>query len=138
MAGDIELGKHANAAIMRVGEKVADFGLGVVHAVGAYLGELVELLAFDAKPLVVREMPVQDVHLHGGHTIEVAFEHIEGNEVAADVDEQAAPREAGLVLYGDGGGGESGRSDLDELQKCLQAAQDAKRSPGGELSLIHI
>ena len=33
------------------------------------------------------EVQVQNVQLHGRHPIHVTFEHIERNEVAADVDE---------------------------------------------------
>ena len=52
-------------------------------------------------------MPMQNIHLHSGHSVEVAFEHVERNEVTADVDEQAAPGEPGLILDRDGGNGES-------------------------------
>ena len=54
--------------------------------------ELGEWLALDAESLVVGEMPVEDVHLHGGHAVEIAFERVHWDEVAADVNQEAAPR----------------------------------------------
>ena len=44
-------------------------------------------LALDTKALIIGEVQVQNVQLHGRHPIHVTFEHIERNEVAADVDE---------------------------------------------------
>ena len=40
----------------------------------------------------------------------------------------ATPWKARLIFDRDGGSGESARSDRDELQKCLQAMEHAKRS----------
>src|SRR6266567_797588 len=119
---------------MRVGDEIANLGLGVEHAVRSHSSELGKLLALDAEALVIGEMPVQDVHFDGGHAVEIALEHIDGNEVAADIDEQAAPGKAGLIFDGDSGSSKSGWRDLYELKKCLQSAQDAKRRRRGELS----
>ncbi len=47
--------------------------------------------------------------------------------MAADVDERAPPGKARLIFDGDGGGGESGGRDGDELKKSLQAADCAER-----------
>ena len=127
VAGNVELGDHADAAIVRVGDQVANLGLRVEHAVGAHAGELGKHFALDAESLIVGQMPVQHVHLHGGHAVEIALEHVDGNEVAADVDQRAAPGEAGLIFDGDGGDGESGGRDLHELKKCLQAVKRAER-----------
>src|SRR5208283_4259622 len=133
MARDVELGKHADASIMRVGEEVANLVLRIVHAVRTHPCQLRKLLAFDAEALIIRKMPVQHIHLYRSQAVDVAFEHVERDEVAADIDEQAAPRKARLIFDGDGGGSESGRRDLDELQKRLQAAQDAERRGRSEL-----
>ncbi len=80
--------------------------------VGSHAGELGKHLALDAKTLVIGEVPVQHVHLYRGHAVEIALEHLERNEVAADVDQHAAPGKAGLIFDGYGGRGESGRRDL--------------------------
>ena len=90
-------------------------------------GELGKFLALDAESLVVGKMPVQDVHLHRGHAVEVALEHVDRNEVAADVDQQCRAREARLIFDGDGGHGKSSGRDLHELKKSLQTAQHAQR-----------
>jgi len=37
--------------------------------------------------------PVQDIHFDGSHAIEIALQHVDRNKVAADIDEQATPRE---------------------------------------------
>ena len=84
--------------------------------------ELWEFLAFEAEALIVGQMEVEDVHLDGFHAVEIALEYVGGNEVAADVNEQAAPGEARLVLDGKGGSGEAVGSDFDELQESLQSA----------------
>ncbi len=98
MAGNVELRDHANAAIVRVGDEVADFILRVEHSVRSHAGELGELLALGAEALIVGKMPVEDVHLHGGHAVEIALEHVDGDEVAADVDHacRATENAAGL------------------------------------------
>ena len=83
VAGNVELGHHADAAIVRVGDELANFFLRVEHAVGTGAGQLGKYFALDAEALVVGKMPVQHVHLHRGHAIEIALEHIDGNEVAA-------------------------------------------------------
>jgi hypothetical protein len=61
VAGDVEFWDHADAAVVRVGDQVADFILRVEHAVGAHAGELGKYFALDAESLVVGEVPVQDV-----------------------------------------------------------------------------
>ena len=133
MAGHVELRHHADAAIMRVRDEVANLILGIKHAIGPRLRQLGKSLAFDAESLVIRKMPVEDIHLHRSHSVDVALEHVDGNEMAAHIDQQAAPREARLVIDGDGGRGKSGGSDLHELKKSLQPAQDAQRGRRREL-----
>ncbi len=61
MAGHVEFRNHADAAVARVGDHVADLVLRVVVAVRALLLQLWIALAFNAEALVVREMPVEDV-----------------------------------------------------------------------------
>ncbi len=94
--------------------------------------QLGELLAFDSKSLVVRQMPMQHVHLHGGHAVEVALHHIERDEVTANINQEAAPCKARLVVDTQDRHGKSGRSRFHQLQEGLQAVQHAQRSPGGE------
>ena len=112
VAGNVELGHDANPAIVRVGDQVANFCLRVELSVGALARELGKYFAFGAKTLVVGEMPVQHVHLYRSHCVEIALEYIEWNEVAADVDQRAAPGKAGLIFDRYGGRGEAGRCDV--------------------------
>ena len=133
VAGHIELRHHADAAIMRVGNEVANLSLRIKHAIGSRLGELGKLLALDAESLVIGKMPVQHVHFYRSHAVNVALKHVERDEVAADVDQQAAPGKARLVLDGDRGGRESSGSDLHELKKRLQPAHGAQRGRRREL-----
>ena len=81
-----------------VRDHVAHLLLRVVLAVGAHLLQLGIPLALDAEALVFAEVPVEDVHLHRGHAVDVALDHVDRLEVAAHVDHQAAPGEARLVL----------------------------------------
>src|SRR5262249_21060113 len=98
MAGHVEFGNDANTAIAGVGDQIANFVLRVVEAIGTEFVELREFLAFDAEALIFRKVPVEDIHLHGFHAVKIPAEYIEGNEVAAGVDHQAAPRKAWAVV----------------------------------------
>src|SRR6516164_817116 len=125
MSGRIEFRDNANAAVVRVCDQVADFGLRVELPFGTHSGQLGEHFALGAEPLVVRKMPVEDVHFYGGHAIEIAIEHIDGNEMTAGVDHQATPLKTRLIFDGDCRGGESARANTDKLQKRLQAVKRA-------------
>src|SRR5436309_682980 len=45
-------------------------------------------------------MPVQNVELHGFHSIEIALDDLDRHKVARDINEQAAPGKTGLVVDG--------------------------------------
>ena len=128
MAGSVELRDYPNAAIVRVGNEVADFSLRVVQPLGPHLLQLRKSLALHAEALIVREMPVQNIHLHGSHAVEIALQHLNRDQVAADVNEQAAPREARLVFDRDDGDRESGGGRLNQLEKSLHSVKNAERS----------
>src|SRR5882762_6749059 len=128
VAGHVEFGDDANAAIAGVGDEVANFVLRVVETVGAQGVELGELFAFGAEALIFGEVPVEDVHFHSFQAVDIALEDIEGDEVAGYVDHEAAPRETRFVLDGDGGGGEAVGGNFDQLQESLQGVH---RTEGG-------
>src|SRR5260370_36985787 len=127
MARDIEFREHAYAAIMRVGNEVSNLCLSVIQTVGSHFVQLRKAFALDPKALVVGKVPVQNIHLHRRHSVQVALEDVERNEMAADVNEQTAPRKEWLVLYCDGRDGESLPGGFHELKQCLKPAQKAKR-----------
>src|SRR5260370_25509749 len=89
------------------------------QGVGAQFMELWIFLALHAEALVFREVPVEDVHLHGFHPIYIPADDIEGNEMAGGIDHQTAPWETRLVLDRDDGRGKSAGGYVYELQKCL-------------------
>jgi len=84
--GHIEFRHVANAAIARVGNHLADLFLRVVQAVRAQSMQLWKLFALDAEALVFREVPVEDVHLHGFHSIKISPDDVEGNEMPRGID----------------------------------------------------
>src|SRR3954468_2381221 len=73
-------------------------------------------------------MPVQHIHLHGGHAIKIALEHVDWDEVAADIDEHAAPGEARLIFDCDRRESKAIRGDLHRLKKSLQSIKGSQRS----------
>ena len=79
-------------------------------------------------------MEVQNIHLHRRHTVEVSLEHVEWNEVAANIDEQAAPGKPGPVFDGDGRQSKSIRAGPHKLKECLKTMQDPERIRRRELS----
>ena len=127
MAGHVEFGDDADAAVARVGDDLADLVLRVEIAVGAHLLQLRKSLAFDAEALIVGEVPVEYVELHGGHGVEIALDHGHGHPVAGDIELKAAPGEARHVRDGHGRYDVAARAGLYELKKCLEAMQDAER-----------
>jgi hypothetical protein len=68
---------------------------------------------------------VEDIELDSGHTVEGALDNGDGLEVAAAVDHEAAPAEAGRVLYGDSRYEVAGVVILHELQEGLEAVHGA-------------
>ncbi len=101
MARHVELGDHANSAIARIPNDIADLLLRVVLPVRALLLQQGNDFAFDAETLVFREMPVKDVELDGFHPVEISLDHIDRHEVAAGVDHEPAPLEARLIVNRD-------------------------------------
>ena len=127
MAGNIELGDHADAAVARVFNHVADLVLGIEIAVRAHLLELGIELTFHAKALIVGEVPVKHIELHGGHGVEVALDDFEGHPVARHIQHQAAPGEARAVFDVDGRGRKTARAFGDQLHESSHAVHARRR-----------
>src|SRR5229473_2500861 len=102
MGGGVEFWKNANTTVVCVGNQLANLVLRVVQTIRAHLVQSGKALALDSKTLVVREMKVENIHLHRRHSIDVALKHVEWNEVASNVNEQAAPGKPRLIRYRDG------------------------------------
>jgi hypothetical protein len=96
----VELGDDANATVTGVLDDVPHLNLRVEETVRTFFVEQGEGLALDAESLVFGEVPVEDVHLHRLHTIEVLPDDIERHEVPARIDHQTSPGEARLVIDG--------------------------------------
>src|SRR5579864_1592398 len=58
VSGYVEFGYDANAAVVGVGDQVANVILGVIKAVGAFFLQLGKGLAFHAKSLVIGKVEV--------------------------------------------------------------------------------
>ena len=70
---------------------------------------------------------MEDIQLDRFHSVQIAFEHIQRNEVPAHINHQPAPGKARRVLNVNHGHGKTGGSCLHQLQKHLQAMQRAQR-----------
>src|SRR6267378_6417680 len=133
MARHLKLRDNTDAAIMCVGHELANLSLCVILPVGPCFLQPGKTLALDAETLVVIQVQVQDIHLHRCHSIEVALEHVQRNEVATNVNEQAAPGESRLILNCHDRHGKSVCGDFHQLKEGLKAVQNAQRIGGGEL-----
>src|SRR5258708_20315058 len=101
VARHIELGYDANPAVARIRDQFADFILRVVQPVRTQGVQLRKFFALGAESLILRKVPVEDVHLHRFEAVEIALEDIERNKVAGRGGHQSPPGEAGLGLYVD-------------------------------------
>src|SRR6266403_1384538 len=124
MAWGVEFWKNANTTVVCVGDQLANLVLRVVQTIRAHLVQPGKALALDSKALVVGEMKVENIHLHRRHSVNVALEHIEWNEVASNVNEQAAPGKAGPIRYRDGRHNKYIRPGFDQLQEGLKSVQN--------------
>src|SRR5262249_17405652 len=98
VSGHIEFRHHPNAAIARVRNQFPDLIPRVVVAAGAHLVQFWEFLALDAESLVLAEVEVENVHLHGFHAVERALYDFYRHPVTAGIQQESAPREAGSVF----------------------------------------
>ncbi len=67
-----EFGEHADAPVARVGHDGPDLFLGIVLSFPSDFVQAGEAAGLHSKPLVVGQVPVKDVHLHGGHGVQVS------------------------------------------------------------------
>ena len=123
----VEFRHDANSAVPRVGDQIADLILGVVKGVGAQLVKFRKFLALHAEALVLREVPMENVHLHGFHAVDISADDVKREEMAGRVDHQSAPREARPVLNGDHWGGKSAGRNIHQLKKGLESMHRAER-----------
>ena len=147
------LGDDLDVALGGVGDDVGDILLAVEAAVGGFLpylggflsapghigavdpprAHVVELwvaVDLDAPPLVVGEVPMEAVEFVHGHEVEMLLDVLDGEEMAADIEMAAAPREAGIV-----GNGASWQHDAaiedgcdvggQHLEECLVPVEEA-------------
>ena len=113
VAGHVEFRHHPNAPGGGVAQHLTHLGLGVV--LPAHLVQAGQGLGFHPKPLIVGQVPVQHVELHGSHAIEVALDDGHGHKVPGRVNQQPPPRKARLVLNIDFGQHEVAPFRLREL-----------------------
>ena len=77
---------------------------------------------------------MKNVHLHRFHTVEVALDDIERDEVAADVNHQTAPDETRGVMDANDRNGKTQGRGFDQLQEGLQSMQRSQRVGRGSLA----
>ena len=126
VTGQLDLGDDGDIAVGGIFDDVADLVLCIIAAIfgavvadtggvaddgaaaaGADFGEEGIFFDLDAPALVFGEVPVEIVHFMQGDEVDIAFDEFDGEEVAAAVEVEAAPGEAGVVVDGDGGNGET-------------------------------
>ena len=125
MPGDVELRHDPDAAVGGIFDDVTDLGLRVIHAVRAELVEAGEDFGLHAEPLVLGEMPMEDVHLQGGHAVQVPLDDLDGMEMTPGIDEQAPPGETGPVDDLDAGDVIPRLVRAEQLKEGFEAAEDA-------------
>src|SRR5712692_5516482 len=86
--------------------------------------------ALHAKSLILRKVPVKNVHLHGFHPIDIPADDIEWNEMAGGIDHEAAPRKTRLVLNLKRGCGKTAGGDIHQLEKGLETVHCPERRWG--------
>ena len=118
MAGKIDLRDNCNASFGCISDDIAKLLLGIETAIalsigliaaedlGAVsicsdLGELGILLDFDSPALVLGEMPVETVHFVDCHEVEDLLDFLDGEEVAAAVEEESSVFKTRAVHYAD-------------------------------------
>ena len=73
MARSVELRKNADTAVVGVADQFANLILAVVQTIRAHSVQFGKALAFNSEALVVGEVEMQNIHLHGRHAINVAL-----------------------------------------------------------------
>src|SRR5258708_474881 len=113
MSRGVEFWKNANTTVVCVGNQLSNLVLRIVQTIRAHLVQPGKALALDSKALVVSEMKMENIHLYRRHSVNVALEHVEWNEVASNVNEQAAPGKPRPIRYRDGWHNKSIRPGFD-------------------------
>jgi hypothetical protein len=120
MSRHFNLGHNFNVPGLRVSDHLPNVLLRVVTAItairavsraglglqsktnrlapGPHFGQARILFDFDAPPLVIHQMPVEDIELVPRHFVQKPLDFLFGEKMAAYVQHQAAPTEARLVF----------------------------------------
>src|SRR5579875_346148 len=107
MPRHIELGYDSDAALPGVSDNLAHFGLCIKLAIGAVFRQAGKSPALHPESLIIRQMPVQYVHLHCCQGIDGALDTVGGNEVSRYIQRETAPGEAWTVVNRDCRNGEA-------------------------------
>ena len=94
VAGQVELRHHPNAQLPGVAHHFFYIFLGVVARGPAHGVQARKPPALHPPALVVAQVPVQHVELHGGHAVEVALHGRHRLEVPGGIEQQPAPGKA--------------------------------------------
>jgi hypothetical protein len=125
----IKLRDHANAAIPGVRNHLPDLILRVVMAVRTEFLQLRESFALRTESLILRQVPVQHVHLNCSHRVQIAQNHWKRYPVPRDIDHQPTPRKSRPVLDMHRGSLKPVRPRSNQLQKGLEPMQRTSARP---------
>src|SRR4051794_22240344 len=98
MPRHVEFWNYSNAAVVCIRNHLAYLILRVVEPVRTHFLQFGEALALHAEALVFRKVPVKNIHLHRGHSIEIAFDDGDRHEVSTGVDHQSSPWKSRLIV----------------------------------------
>src|SRR5262249_11344234 len=134
VTGNVEFRNDADAAIPGVIHHLPDLRLRVVEAVRSFLMEFRKQLAFDAKALIVRQMPVEDIQLDRRHRVEIAQDDLDRHPMTGDIHHQPAPGKSRAVVNLDSRDSESLWTGSDQLNKSLHPPQRPSHRAGDKVS----
>jgi hypothetical protein len=87
VGGHVELGNDPNSPITGVFHHIPNLIVSVEFSIRTLLVQFWEGPAFHTETLILRKMPMQDIHLDGGHAIQIPLDDLDWQPVAADIQE---------------------------------------------------
>src|SRR5678815_1622518 len=98
MTGNIKLRNYTDPTLSCIFNNLSRLFLCVEQTVGTHLMQLRKLFTLDTKALVFSKVPMKHIEFHGGHRIEISFQHFGWLVVSSDVNQQPAPTKPWLIL----------------------------------------
>src|SRR5215467_13259764 len=93
---NIKLRDNANPSLPSIFNNFFGLFLRIKQTVRTHLMQLRKFFTFDPETLILSQMPVEDVQLHGCHRIQVSFQDFWWFIMSTNVNQQSAPTKPGL------------------------------------------